>query len=140
MSASTKLSTAVKAICFLSNSYPEPKASSEIALNIGVNSSKLRKILSMLVKNKIVKSAYGSSGGFVLNKDSSKIHLQEIYCAVEDRKAFHLDVRKDSIGKNSTPAKLNDYFLNLFSDIQIDIENKMKKITIKSIQDKIDSL
>jgi hypothetical protein len=28
---------------------------------------------------------------------------------------------------------LNDYFLNLFSDIQADIENKMKEITINSI-------
>jgi len=133
MSASTKLSTAVKAICVLSRNYPEAKSSPEIAENIGINPSKLRKILSMLVKNGIIKSTKGISGGFTLNKDSSELHLQEIYCAIEDRKAFYLDVRKEDVKKNSIPAKLNSYFLALFSDIQVDIEDKMKTITIKSI-------
>lgn len=137
MSASTKLSTAVKAVCYLSNSLPEPKTSSEIAKSISINPSKLRKILSLLVKNNIVQSEKGSAGGFLLKKDPAKLHLQEIYCAIEDRKAFHLDVRSDAIKKNSDPEKLNKYFLNLFADIQIDIENKMKNITIKNIIEEI---
>ena len=53
MSASTKLSTAVKAICYLTDSYPQPKTSAEISSYTGINASKLRKILSMLVKNKL---------------------------------------------------------------------------------------
>jgi len=139
MSASTKLSTAVKALCYISNCYPEPKNSTDIANNIGINASKLRKILSMLVKNDIVESKYGVKGGFHLKKDSSKLHLQEIYCAIEDRKAFYLDVRKEDVKKNSAPAKINSYFLELFSDIQVDIEEKMKAITIKSILQKINN-
>lgn len=139
MSASTKLSTAVKALCYISNCYPEAKNSTDIANNIGINASKLRKILSMLVKNDIVRSTQGISGGFILNKDSSKLHLQEIYCAIEDRKAFYLDVRKEDVRKNSVPAKLNIYFLELFSDIQVDIEEKMKTITIKSIIENINN-
>ena len=134
MSASTKLSTSVKAICYLSKSHPNPKTSSEIAENIEVNASKLRKILSMLVKNGIVESTYGTSGGFILKKDPGQIHLQEIYCAIEDRKAFHLDVSKYNNGNSN--KKLNEFFLDLFTDIQIDIENKMKKINIQSIMEK----
>ncbi len=133
MSASTKLSTAVKAICYLTDSHPHPKSSAQISSYIGVNASKLRKILSMLVKNNIVESAYGMSGGFVLKKDPSTLHLQEVYCAIEDRKAFYLDVKKDLTNQNSDQKNLNNYFLNLFSDIQVDIENKMKKITVDSI-------
>ncbi|NNG27563.1 MAG: Rrf2 family transcriptional regulator [Ignavibacteriaceae bacterium] len=139
MSASTKLSTAVKAVCFLSTNYPQPKSSPEIAENIGINPSKLRKILSMLVKNGIVKSTHGISGGFTLNRNSSELHVQEIYCAIEDRKAFYLDVQKEDIKKNSMPAKVNSYFLELFSDIQVDIEDKMKNITIKSVLEKINN-
>jgi len=139
MSASTKLSTSVKALCYLCESYPEPKSSSEIAKKIGINSSKLRKILSMLVKNNIVESTYGTSGGFVLKKDSSEIHLQEIYCAIEDRKAFHLDVRREDIKKDSLPEKLNNFFLDLFAELQVDIENKMEQITLKSIMNKINN-
>jgi Rrf2 family protein len=139
MSASTKLSTAVKAICYLTDAYPKPKTSAEISSHTGVDASKLRKILSMLVKNNIVDSAYGMSGGFVLKKDPSMLHLQEVYCAIEDRKAFYLDVKKDLTNQNSDQKSLNEYFLNLFSDIQIDIENKMKNITINSIMKKINS-
>ena len=139
MSASTKLSTAVKAICYLKDSYPEPKNSSEISSYTGINASKLRKILSMLVKKNIVESRYGMSGGFVLKSKPSALHLQEVYCAIEDRKAFHLDVKKDLKNQNKDQKKLNNYFLNLYNDIQIDIENKMKEITINSIIKNINS-
>lgn len=133
MSASTKLSTAVKAICYLTVSSPEAKTSFEISENTGINASKLRKILSMLVKSEIVSSTNGSKGGFILRKNPASIHLQEIYCAVEDRKAFHLNVAHPGINKNETTELLNDFFLNLFTDIQVDIENKMRTINIKQI-------
>lgn len=137
MSASTKLSAAVKALTILSKDYPSPKNSLEISVHTGINASKLRKILSMLVKNGIVESAYGTTGGFKLKRKPSKIHLQEIYCAIEDRKAFHLDVPKSNRKYSIESSKLNVYFLELFSTIQIDIEERMKKITLQSIIDQI---
>jgi Rrf2 family protein len=137
MSASTKLSTSVKALCYLEKVSPNPVSSIEISNVIGINSSKLRKILSMLVKNGIVESNPGTLGGFKLKKKPDEIHLQEIYCAIEDRKAFHLDVRKDAIKKNTLPDKLNFYFIDLFSDVQVEIEEKMKRITLESIIKKI---
>ena len=139
MSASTKLSSSVKALCYLEQAYPKPVSSSEIAEAIGINSSKLRMILSMLAKNGIVESNSGTTGGFKLKKQASEIDLQEIYCAIEDRKAFHLDVRKESIKKNSLPEKLNFYFLDLFTEVQVDIEDKMKNISLESIIKKINN-
>ncbi len=136
MSASTKLSTAVKALCYLSKTYPVPKSSLEIAEHIGVNASKLRKILSMLVKNNIVQSTHGTSGGFLLKKNAEKLHLQEIYCAVEDRKAFYLDVTEASKKRGGETKRMNNFFLDLFADVQIEIENKMKRITLQSVIDK----
>ena len=139
MSASTKLSTSVKALCYLEKVSPNSVSSSEIAESIGINSSKLRRILSMLTKNGIVESNSGTFGGFKLSKTPSEIHLQEIYCAIEDRKAFHLAVRRESIKKNSLAEKLNSYFLDLFAEVQVDIEDKMKKITLQSIINKLNS-
>ncbi len=133
MSASTKLSTAVKALCYLANTDPDPQNSTEIAKNIGVNASKLRKILSMLVKNDIVSSNQGAKGGFLIKKNTKELHLQEIYCAIEDRKAFYLDVTKHNGELVNEYFKLNDFFLDLFADIQVDIENKMSKINLSSI-------
>ncbi|HEX9252300.1 MAG TPA: Rrf2 family transcriptional regulator [Ignavibacteriaceae bacterium] len=136
MSASTKLSTSVKALCFLA-SADKPKNSTEIASSVGINASKLRKLLSMLGKAGIVKSDSGMLGGFSLAKKPGEIHLQEIYCAIEDRKAFYLNVNDDKLEKNSSSEKINYFFLDLFSQIQVEIENKMTDITLKSILDKI---
>jgi len=137
MSASTKLSSSVKAICYLAEVYPTPKTSKEIADNIGVNPSKLRQLLSLLSKQNIVKSTQGKKGGFVLSKNPSKIHMQEVYCSIEDRKAFHLDVTKRKEKKEDRIHVFNNYFINLFSDVQVEIEDMMKSITMKSIMDKL---
>ncbi len=140
MSASTKLSTAVKALCYLAKAFPEPKTSIQISNYTGTNASKLRKILSLLVKNNIVESSYGVSGGFIIKKKPNKIHLQEIYCAIEDRKAFHLHITEKSGHSLKESGKLNHFFLDLFASIQIEIENKMRKITLQSILQEINSL
>ncbi len=130
MSASTKLSSSVKALCFLAENYPHPKTSKEISENTGINASKLRKLLSLLSRGKIVESNQGTKGGFQLLKSPKDIHLQEIYCSIEDRKAFHLRVT-DINGQDEYDYL--GYFENLFSTIQVDIENKMTKISLQSI-------
>jgi Rrf2 family protein len=43
----------------------------------------LAKILQRLVKSNYIKSVRGPKGGFVLNKDSKKINLLEIYELIE---------------------------------------------------------
>ena len=133
MSASTKLSTSVKALSYLAATHPKPQNSNSIADHIGMNASKLRRLMSLLAKSEIVKSTQGTSGGFLLNKHPKELHLQEIYCAIEDRKAFHLDVNKTNGSKENITKTFNEYFLNLFADVQVDIENKMKKIKLISI-------
>lgn len=135
MSASTKLSTSVKALCFLA-SDDKPKNSTEIASAVGINASKLRKLLSMLGKSGIVKSDSGVLGGFSLAKKPEEIHLQEIYCAIEDRKAFYLNVNDDNLNADGKSEKINYFFLDLFSEIQVEIENKMTDITLKLIINK----
>lgn len=136
MSASTKLSTSIKALCFLAIEN-KPKNSNEIAEAIGINASKLRRLLSMLGKAGIVKSDSGMLGGFTLTKNPAQLHLQEVYCAIEDRKAFYLNVNNENSIKNSQSEKINFFFIDLFSEVQVEIENKMTTITLKSILDKI---
>ena len=137
MSASTKLSATVKALCFLAQAPDQTGTSVEIARHTGVNASKLRKLLSMMAKSGIVKSALGTRGGFALNRPPRQIHLQEIYCAIEDRKAFHLNVPDETQEQKTHSLKINRYFLNLFAEIQVEIENKMRGITLQSIIEEI---
>jgi len=131
MSASTKLSNSVKALCYLADTQRACN-SEEISNKTGINASKIRKLLSLLSKNDIVKSNKGAFGGFSLKKDVKQIHLQEIYCAIEDRKAFDLHSSND-INESDYDAPINNYFFDLFEKIQIEIETSMKKITLADI-------
>ena len=133
MSVSTKLSTAVKALCFLAENNGQSFSSGEIAAAIGANASKLRQLLSMLSKSSIVTSVKGSSGGFQLCQSADEIHLQAVYCAIEDRKAFDLDVRKKFSDELRISSLMNNYFLELFSEIQVDIEEKMLGILLSDV-------
>lgn len=87
----------------------------------------------MLAKQGIVKSTKGNTGGFLLNKGASETDLQEVYCTIEDRKAFHLNVTKTSGKCADETNRVNNYFLDLFAQIQVDIEDKMKKISILDV-------
>jgi Rrf2 family protein len=137
MSASKKLSSSVKAICYLAETHPIPQNSRQISKAIGINASKLRQLLSLLTKNDIVESKKGTLGGFLLKQKPEQLDLQKIYCAIEDRKAFHLDV--SNRGKQKLQSqKFSDFFLNLFADIQVDIEYKMKGIKISDIMKRLD--
>ena len=98
----------------------------------GVNASQLRQILSLLTKAGFIRSIQGAGGGFILNSPPEEINLQQLYCAIETRKAFHLSVGENN-GQPELSKKINDYFLNLFENIQRDIEIKMETITLADL-------
>jgi len=137
MSASTKLSNSVKALCFLAQNSMEPQSSATISRHTGVNASKLRKLLADLAAIGVVSPSKGASGGYVLARQPEEIHLQEIYCGIEDRKAFHLDVTTSESVNMSQPTAINRYFLDLFSEIQVEIEHKMENLSLATIIDAI---
>ncbi len=133
MSASTKLSNSVKALCFLARNPLEAQSSATISAATGVNASKLRRLLADLAGIGVVTTTKGATGGYLLARAPAEIHLQEIYCAIEDRKAFHLDVTAMAVGESHDTSTINRYFLNLFAEIQVEIEDKMRNLTLASI-------
>jgi Rrf2 family protein len=130
MSASKKLLTSIKALTYLAEHAPVPKHSAEIAEAINCNASKLRGFLSILAQANIVCSTQGNRGGFSLAKAPAEIDLQTVYCAIEDQKAFQMCLDDKS---NSSLDRVNTFFEDLFSTIQVDIENRMKLITLEQI-------
>ncbi len=141
MSSSIKLSTAVKALCYLAKVFPDPKTSGDIADAIGVNASKLRQILSSLMKAEIVGSSKGASGGFYLMQDFTELSLYEIYAALEDRKIMDFDVADAGKASDSEMENYNNYFYNFYANIQKQIEQQMKDTKLNNIKEgKIDEL
>ena len=70
----------------------------------------------------------------MLKQDPEQLNLQQIYCAIEDRKAFHMDFNTED---EDSSQNFDRYFEHLFSTIQIEIENKMRNITLNNIIEKI---
>lgn len=135
MSSSVKLSTAVKALCYLAKVFPEAKTSGEIADVIGVNASKLRQILSSLMKAQIVGSTKGANGGFYLTQDFTELSLYEIYSALEDKKIVDFDVADASNAKDEEMESYNNYFYDFYANIQKQIEKQMKDIKLDNIRE-----
>ena len=135
MSSSYRLSTAVKALCYLAKVFPEAKSSNEIADEIGVNASKLRLILSQLNRGEIVGSTKGPTGGFYLAQDFTELSLYEIYSTLEEKKLIDFDVADSSSAKDGETEKYNNYFHNFFWDIQKQIEERMQNVKLDSIKD-----
>ena len=137
MSASLKLSKAAKAVHCLARVHPNALSSDAISTMTGVNASQLRQILSLLTKTGFIRSIQGAGGGFILNIPPEEINLQQLYCAIETRKAFHLSVG-DNNGQPELSKKINDYFLRLFEEIQKDIETKMETITLADLMEEVE--
>lgn len=135
MSSSVKLSTAVKALCYLAKEFPEAKTSGEIADALGVNASKLRQILSALMKAEIVGSSKGSNGGFFILQDFTELSLYEIYSALEDKKFVDFDVADSKKAKDNGMESYNIYFYDFYNKIQKQIEDQLKETKLNSIKE-----
>ncbi|MBU1101233.1 MAG: Rrf2 family transcriptional regulator [Bacteroidetes bacterium] len=133
MSASHKLSTAIKALIYLAKVFPEAKNSSSIADEIGVNASKLRLILSQLNRAQIVGSTKGPTGGFYLAQDFTSLSMFEIYDALDEKKLVDFDVVDASSANDEDVKNHNRYFNHFFDKIQNQIEEQMKKTKLENI-------
>jgi Rrf2 family protein len=134
MSASIKLITAVQVLNYLAEIHPQSASSNQIAGVVGYNASRLRQLMPLLVQAGLLNSSRGKEGGFSIIENWPEIHLQAVYCAVEEQKAFQMTTK---LMANHPENNFNKYFLSLFSDVQILIENHMKNITLGQIRAEI---
>ena len=88
MSASKKLANSVKALIYLAEHFPEPKQSTDIAEEIESNASKIRQLLSRLVKAELVESIKGSQGGFRLKNNLKTFTCKIFIVQLKIRKFF----------------------------------------------------
>ena len=82
--------TAIKAVVYLCSKYETQENASikEIAESINVNEHTIGKILQTLVKQNIVNSMKGPSGGFFISKQQQKQSIINIVEAVDGKQVF----------------------------------------------------
>lgn len=84
MSKSTQLVTACYIAAFVGSRYPKRVNSERIAEVVQVHATRVRRIVSKLVKAGILVSQRGGNGGVSLARPAAEIDLGEIYDAVQD--------------------------------------------------------
>ena len=86
MKLTTKGRYAVMALADLARFDPSgPVSLRDISLRQGISLLYLEQIFLKLKKRNIVNSTRGINGGYILNKEPSKIKLSEIFSAVDEK-------------------------------------------------------
>ena len=132
MKLTTKGRYAVMAMADLaSNTNVKPISLAEISVRQNISLAYLEQIFIKLKKNKLVKSARGANGGYILDKDPSEIKLSNIIFAV-DEEIKTLNCKKHSKrGCNNKSTKCITH--NLWDQLDKHINGFFEKIKLQDI-------
>lgn len=125
----SKFAISVHILTLLSMSEEEWTSSEYIAGSMNANSALVRKELSALREAGLVESKEGKSGGSRLRKPASQIRMSEVFEAVKEEHVFgfspNLPNPECPVGRG-----INDALDGLFTEIDVTIGNKLKKMTL----------
>jgi Rrf2 family transcriptional regulator, iron-sulfur cluster assembly transcription factor len=114
-----------------SNAKVGPISLSEIALRQNISLGYLEQIFIKLKNNKLVKSARGATGGYVLEKPASDIKLSNIIFAV-DEEIKTLNCKKQSRrGCNNKSTKCITH--NLWDELDQHINGFFEKVKLQDL-------
>jgi Rrf2 family protein len=83
-----QFATAVHILTALACNKKDLMSSDSLAISVNTNPVVIRRLLSMLTKNKLVITSRGKSGGVKLAKEPSQINLKDVYIAVSPSEAI----------------------------------------------------
>lgn len=117
----------------------QPASADQLAMQIGLETPTVSKILKLLKKAELLNSKRGVTGGYYLVKRKSDISLNEVIIAMEggmaltecadDDDACHLT---DTCYMSAGMKKVNQIILNALESVTVsDILDEEKKITLQ---------
>ena len=135
MKLTTKGRYAVMAMADLaSNTNLNPISLTEISQRQNISLAYLEQIFIKLKKNKLVKSARGANGGYILDKSASEIKLSNIIFAV-DEEVKMLNCKKHSKKRcNNKSVKCITH--NLWDELDQHINGFFEKVKLEDLVDK----
>ena len=121
MSRSTELITASYVAAFVAARHPDRVNTDLIAKMVQSHPTRVRKIVSKLVKAGILRSSRGGGGGVLLARDAGEITLADIYDAVQERSVLKL-------GLHNPFSEWSDHCFihSTFEKIHADLDSKMR--------------
>ncbi|WP_426417500.1 RrF2 family transcriptional regulator [Aestuariirhabdus sp. LZHN29] len=129
MARSTRLITASYILSFVAANAPQRLRTETIAKWVKTHPTRVRHIVSQLVKAGILKSYRGATGGLALDRSPNEITLREVYDAVQGSPLIAEGIDNPFSGWQDH-CKVHGVFTDLFADIETNIRSQLEQVTL----------
>ena len=136
MTGNSRFAVSVHVLSYLAFKTGEQVTSAEIASSVGTNPVVIRRLLSSLVKARLVLGHKGAGGGFGLAKAPANITLLDIYRAVEPQPDHGLD-RFTPNHKCPVGARIETILRTAFFKAQTSMEAELARVSLEDVKQQL---
>src|ERR1044071_8354612 len=133
MTGNSRFAVSVHILAYLAFRQGAAVPSTEIASSVDTNPVVIRRILSALVKARLVTATKGASGGFALASAPGNISLLEIYRAVEPKPNHGMDHFAPN-HRCPVGAKIESILRGVFFKAQAGMEAELAHVSLADIE------
>lgn len=132
MTGNTRFAVSVHMLAYLAFRRGASVPSAEIASSVSTHAVVIRRLLSALVKARLVRAQKGASGGFALASAPANISLLDIYRAVEPKPDHGLR-RFTPNPKCPVGAKIGSILNGVFFTAQSGMEAELARVSLAEV-------
>jgi Rrf2 family protein len=132
MTGNTRFAASVHILAYLACRPGASVPSAEIASSVDTNPVVIRRLLSSLVKARLVSATKGAAGGFALSSTPENISLREVYRAVEEQPHRGLDHFAPN-HKCPVGAKIGSILQGVYVKAQASMEAELARVSLADI-------
>ena len=136
MTGNSRFAVTVHILAYLAYRQGAAVPSAEIAASVATNPVVIRRLLSALVKARIVSAQKGATGGFTLALAPAKISLRDIYRAVEPNPTHGL-ARIAPNPQCPVGAKIHSILAATFVKAQAGMEAELARVSLATIHEQL---
>ena len=136
MTGNSRFAVSVHVLAYLAYKTGEQVTSAEIASSVSTNPVVIRRLLSALVKARLVTTHKGVGGGFGLASAPANITLLDIYRAVEPQPDHGLD-RFSPNHKCPVGARIETILRTAFFKAQTSMEAELARISLHDVHQQL---
>ena len=136
MTGNSRFAVSVHILAYLAYRRGAAVPSAEIASSVDTNPVVIRRLLSALVKARLVRTQKGANGGFALASTPENISLLSIYRAVEPEPSHGLH-RFAPNHKCPVGAKIEAILHGVFFKAQASMEAELARVSLADIEQQL---
>ncbi len=132
MAANSRFAVSVHILAYLAFKQGEPVTSAEIASSVDTHPVLIRRLLTLLIRARLVTAQKGARGGYTLASAAQNISLRDVYRAVESATDFGLSHFTPNT-RCPVGNKIAGILEKAFAKAQAQMESELAAVNIAAI-------